>query len=531
MGARWWGTPASMMSVRVLIPLYILLIGLASLVMFAPVGGDGSDLWFHLAAGHWMLEHGRIPAEDPFAHTTAGRALVIHGWLADLALYAAHHTAGFHGLRALQVALVGSALFAWGALLRRFGWARSLSASLPFLALALFADRIRLRPDMASFLLFPVFVGLLERWHAAGRLVCWPALFALALVALWANLHPAVLLTPVLSGGLWLGHCWQRRHSVLDPDDPNTVSGLPLAAPPLLFLATLCNPYGTELYAYALSVGRDVGYLVGEWKSSLAYIDTPARWGHALAPFAVAVLLIASALRGGARDPGRSWLGVGLICLAYAFSNARYLYLLLIPVATCLPGTWRRPRSPALAAAVCLTAFVMLAVARGPFVWFAFEHPGISLRPGHYPVGAAQFLVRLPPPSLRIWHEWNWGGFLAFSTRGQLKIFADGRLVLYGRDLLADQQVMVERAPREEKEAFLARYAVQALVVPRGMWPRGDPWFRVWSSDLSEVFLHQERARAHLHWILANYQAQGARVIGIDRAEAEDAIAQLLQTN
>lgn len=517
-----------MVRVRMLVPLYVLLVGLASLVSLAPVGGDGSDLWFHLATGNWMLEHGRIPAEDPFAHTTAGRALVVHGWLADLALAGVHRAAGFHGLRAFQVTLVASALLAWGALLQRFGWTRSLSATLPFLALALFADRIRLRPDLASFLLFPAFVLLLDRWHAAGRLRCWPALFALALVALWANLHPAVLLTPVLASALWLGDRWRRRHPILD--DATAGAGLPLAALPLLLLATLCNPYGPELYVYALSVGRDVGSLVGEWGSSSSFIDIPSHWGHALAPFAVSALLVASALRGEARDPSRSWLGVGLICLLYALSNARFLYLVLIPVATCLPGTWRRPRSLAYAAAVALAAIAMLAATRGSFIRFALQHPETSLRPGHYPIGAVQLLEQLPSPPLRTWHEWNWGGFLAFSTRGQLKIFADGRLVLYGRDLLVDQQVMVERAPRARKEAFLARHAVQALIVPPGMWPRGEPWFRVWSSGLSEVFLHRERARGHLHWILARFQAQGARVIGVERTQAEDAIARLLQT-
>jgi hypothetical protein len=66
---------------------------------------------------------------------------------------------------------------------------------------------------------------------------------------------------------------------------------------------------------------------------------------------------------------------------------------------------------------------------------------------------------------------------------------------------------------------------VQALVVPPGTWPRGEPWFRLYASEESEVFLHRERAKRHLQWALARLQANGVSVIGVDREQAEDAIA------
>jgi hypothetical protein len=172
----------------------------------------------------------------------------------------------------------------------------------------------------------------------------------------------------------------------------------------------------------------------------------------------------------------------------------------------------------------------MLAVVRTSFITFVFRYPSIAVRPGHYPIGAIGVLNSLPSPPLRLWHEWNWGGYLSFGTQGRVKIFADGRLVLYGRDLLIEQLVMVKPKARIEKEAFLARHGVQALVVPPGMWARGEPWFRVWASDQSEIYLHRERARGHLHWMLARLQARGVRVLGVDRARAEDAIARGIQS-
>jgi hypothetical protein len=100
--------------------------------------------------------------------------------------------------------------------------------------------------------------------------------------------------------------------------------------------------------------------------------------------------------------------------------------------------------------------------------------------------------------------------------------------VLYGRDLLLEQQVMVQAGTLLEKDAFLARHRVQALVVPPGMWPRGGPWFRVFASDQAEIFLNRARARRHLRWALTRYDERGVKVLGVDRAEAEDAIARYL---
>src|SRR5688572_10901992 len=31
----------------------------------------GSDLWWHVAAGRWMLAHGDVPSADPFGFTTS----------------------------------------------------------------------------------------------------------------------------------------------------------------------------------------------------------------------------------------------------------------------------------------------------------------------------------------------------------------------------------------------------------------------------------------------------------------------------
>lgn len=42
-------------------------------VLFSPQVLSDGDTYWHLAAGRWILEHGRVPLADPFSYTHAGR--------------------------------------------------------------------------------------------------------------------------------------------------------------------------------------------------------------------------------------------------------------------------------------------------------------------------------------------------------------------------------------------------------------------------------------------------------------------------
>jgi len=51
--------------------LVILILFLAIFAMAARISVD-SDTWWHLRAGQWILEHGRLPDTDPFSYTRFG---------------------------------------------------------------------------------------------------------------------------------------------------------------------------------------------------------------------------------------------------------------------------------------------------------------------------------------------------------------------------------------------------------------------------------------------------------------------------
>jgi hypothetical protein len=45
------------------------------------------DIWWHLRTGQWILEHGQLPTQDPFATFSAGKTWVPYSWLFDVLIY------------------------------------------------------------------------------------------------------------------------------------------------------------------------------------------------------------------------------------------------------------------------------------------------------------------------------------------------------------------------------------------------------------------------------------------------------------
>ena len=65
-----------------------------------------TDIWWHLSAGRWILEQGRIPRVDPFAAGTAGTPWIDLHWLFQVAALGVHRLGGVAGLVLTKVALV-----------------------------------------------------------------------------------------------------------------------------------------------------------------------------------------------------------------------------------------------------------------------------------------------------------------------------------------------------------------------------------------------------------------------------------------
>lgn len=163
------------------------LIAVAFVACYQPIWDP--DTFWHLAIGREIWETHRLVRTEVFSFTANGTPWEDTEWLSHLLMYPIWKWGGEHAV-ALLGSLVGAAAVALIYRCTRLceGGAVTLA---PYLLLLMecFRDRMRFRPELASFLLMPILLEGLLRWCPrpphVGRL--W--LFLGALFLLWAQLH------------------------------------------------------------------------------------------------------------------------------------------------------------------------------------------------------------------------------------------------------------------------------------------------------------------------------------------------------
>src|SRR2546426_308889 len=65
-----------------------------------------NDIWWHLASGRYMVQHGLLPRTDVFSFTANGRPWINHEWLFQIAAFLSFQIAGLKGVLLLKVFLI-----------------------------------------------------------------------------------------------------------------------------------------------------------------------------------------------------------------------------------------------------------------------------------------------------------------------------------------------------------------------------------------------------------------------------------------
>jgi hypothetical protein len=316
----------------------------------ALLGGVGADARWLAALGHEIVGRGSIPSGLPFASVpTSSWANPLA--LAELIFYWLEHAFGDRGLMLAQLLAVAGALLvlardanAGGTQSARTSGALLLAGlgALPSFAIA--------RVQLFSLLLFPVLIALLRADARRPSPRIW---LAVPLLALWANLHGAVLLGfAVLIGYLLL---------VRAKSQPWQTGGLAAAA--LLALGATPALLRTADYYHGLLTNQ-------------AAQQGQGMWGPLSLTSPLDLLLLACAVvlaRWFWRGRPRLWEAVialarGAITIG-ASRNGVFLLMFLAPVAARAPIA-ARARSwgtllPVGAAAAAVAA-VAFALVRGP---------------------------------------------------------------------------------------------------------------------------------------------------------------------
>lgn len=465
------------------------------------------DMWWHLASGRWMVEHGEGLRVDVFSSTATGEPYALGEWLGQVILYEAYAAAGWIGVAILRAALVATAAFAVVRLALRYAPAR---IAIPVAVLALMLSKAVWtdRPQLFTLALFPVLLELCFAARAGSR----AALFAtVPLIALWANVHggyalgvamlwifaleavlerrPAVpqlataLVTTVIvgmePGALSLlravGHVAGSTVRIVEesPVDPLTPFGALFALFLGATLAVLMLRGGSILsalvllpmLALALSAQRHVPlfgfaavpFLVGPLTGLAEEVGTTLRKRGIIVPFFGAPSGAASRAAVSSRGGG---LPSGVYVIPYQAGTDQYRSG--TETHTAPNGTPERieergsPRFPSKSFPFAVATALWL----GALASIATADPRPDLRP--YPDGAR---AALAASSGVLLNEYDWGGYLIWEVPSR-PVFVDGRLYPFaGNDVMGAYQEAIHVLP--SWRAVIDRWNVaQALVRP-----------------------------------------------------------------
>ncbi len=434
------------------------------------------DLWWQLAAGRWIGQHG-IPDLDPFSYAAGERAWIELRWLYCLAVAKVHAWLGLNGLVGVQIV---------GALLVLLAVCRTAprapaGAAAAGAAIALIAahSRLTLRPEVVSLICVAALLGLLYRFRRDGR---WQWLIPLPLLQIvWTNSHTTFVLGPAFLAVFIAGEAMamlipalRRSGRTLAPRQL-----LPLAsAAALVAAACWVNPYGTAGALFPAQLFRQIqsshplSQMVGEFLSPFAYYGvSPLFWRYPLA----------AALSVWALWVGRRQLLPGFVAV---WAAAAYLSTLAernvalfgvvagsVAVAHLTAAGWPPRTVSRLALVGRLAAAALALIALGALVtdsyWKRIDPSrrfGFGVAQNRFPLRSIVLLDR-EAPDTRLLTQWDDASSVLF-LRGERSVLADGRLEVYGPDAILE----VDRVLRTAAgfEALRDQYDIGAVLIRFG---------------------------------------------------------------
>src|SRR5436190_13817945 len=378
----------------------------------------GSDLWFHLAIGRWIIEHKSLPLVDPWSFTRNGKPWLQHEWLTDLLFGGVANLFGQNSLVYLKwVLLVATFL-----LLFRVVWRLSnepLSSYLSLLlAAAVAAPFLDLRPHLVTNLLYALLLCLLLGNKKK------PPLYLPLLFLVWANLHGGfffglMALTILLSPAIISGPAPERTRNFLI-----WISSV---------LISLLNPSGLKAFAYPLKYAFDRSSAfkeLDEWRPPFVDVGTHSP----LYPYAIGIVALATAFLLFRRWRGKqavNWPALALVFLTLAMSLTSRRFIPLFALSQSLIT------GPALAALLGpimerVPKLIAPALAAGLGLFWLYPYP-LAPYAFHYLTAEDDFPVEtctymeINHLSGNVFSYYNWGGYLHLRTNGQMKVFIDGR--------------------------------------------------------------------------------------------------------
>ena len=393
------------------------------------------DIWWHLRAGEWMLQHNSIVRFDPFSASTLGKPWAEYSWLFDVVADWIVMRADLVSIVWYEIAMqlaIAAALFTLVRSLMPHLWrAVGITAVAMFAITSIFLPR----PLLFSALLLILEIYLLLR---ARRDSDWKILWLLpAIFLFWANLHIEFVCGLFVLGVFCIeplldivGRVPRELRTPVDRFNRRLWAVLACCV-----VATLINPYGVALYKTIFMYTQDaqVYNLVSELH---------AMQFRALNDWFVLGLAMMGCFALGRLRPFRPAWAVLLAWAAWmGFRSIREIDLLVI-VSVAIIALRAGEEVVADRASFRLTAQMRFAVSLAVIVVLVaagMNSPYNSQRllaqvRQEYPLAATKYIRQnhLQGPLL---NEYSWGGFLIYALP-EIPVAMDGRVNLHGQDAL-----------------------------------------------------------------------------------------------
>ncbi|MGI6308994.1 MAG: hypothetical protein ACOX1X_10500 [Dethiobacteria bacterium] len=391
--------------------LYIL--GCTLLVVVGSLWVADPDVFWHLKIGEWIFWQRAVPRTDIYSWSVYGQPWIAHQWLWEVLIYSLHRYAGILGLWCLAFLMI----FLTGLLLKRGLLARGVAlgnaSAAGAMAPLLLIGWLKPWPQAGVYALFSayLFLSLRDRWG-------WKeVLSAAGLGLLWGNIHSTALMFPLL---LLAETIWSF---IFYPEKRKTVR-LRLAAAGAAAIATLLNPHGLQLWAYAVREG-----LLSQQYRENIYSWMPYVFGfNILTPiFFISIIILFMAVRQGQEKELAFVRAAGFWILAL-MSRIYAPYAVLSTAALLGLLTFKLTAEGLKRLAIlALAAGLVLLPVRG-------VPPDLETvaRKGEYPVEAVHLIKQRGYEN--VFNDHGWGGYLLWK---EVPVYIDGRNDVYG-ELLTD---------------------------------------------------------------------------------------------
>jgi hypothetical protein len=389
------------------------------------------DMWWHLAAGGWIVQHQAFPHTGILSRTAADRPWMAYSWGYEVMLSRAYAWLGFVGIGLFGTALTIAVAVALFWMICRLSGRFWIAWIFSIVVYSAFLFNIMPRPVFFSMLMFCITLTLLLDANRTGRiqLLYWLPLVFLA----WANLH-VQFIYGLFAVGLFTAVTLLQRLAISRHIYPDFL--LPPALPVTKLLAVLaCCAAATCLGPYTFHLYRVVfGYSSSKVIYSMITELQALSFGG-ISHF-VELLLAAGAFFAVGKQKNIDPFKLALLVVAsiFAFRTTRDAWFLCITAAAIIsdfpaPAQQRdKPfRLPEFGVIGLASALLLLLVAGNT----DFNTRGLDrVISAEFPVDAVNYL-RQHPVGGPLYNSFDWGGFLIFYMP-EYPVSIDGRTDLYG---------------------------------------------------------------------------------------------------